>query len=206
MTLHHRTNRIAPPAWAALLGGALAAQSPPPTGPVSVVGLTNQMQSGGPFGDQRIGAICAPQFYRGTAPVGAGGVALGGSICWWSEAIHPTLTPLTLHAAGTCITFFALAPFQFSSFALPFAAPGHNLLFVPTSTAFLLSAPWTVQMSTGGGGAIVPPGGYDRWYLTLDVPVNTALLGSVWDVQAMRLDPTDGLLYLSHEHLVQVWN
>jgi hypothetical protein len=205
MTLHHRTNRFAAIASAALLGVALAAQSPPPTGGVSVVGLTNQMQTAGPFGEQRIGAICAPQFYRSAAPLGAGGVGLGGSIAWWSEAINPTAVPLTLHAAGTALTFFAVSPFAFSSLQLPFAAPGHDLLFVPT-TAFVVAAPWTFVMTTGGGGAIIPPGGYDRWYLTLDVPLNPSLVGSVWAAQALRIDPTDLLIYLSNEYLVQIWS
>jgi hypothetical protein len=196
-----------PPALAAALAFAAppAAQSPPPTGPVSVVGTVNQGQSGGPAGEQRIGAFCAPTAFRGTAPIGAGGVGLGGSICWWSEAIHPTATPLTQYAAGTCFVFFLVAPFQFSTTPFPGAAPGHDQVFVPPLMTLVLAPPWLQVLTSGGGGAAVPPGGYDRWLLTLDVPVNTALLGSVWASQALRLDPTTLQLYFSDEHIVQVW-
>jgi hypothetical protein len=89
----------------------LPAQSPPPTGAVSIVGTLNQPQTGGLLGQQRIGGICAPAFFRANSQIGAGGVALGGSICWWSEAIHPVLQPLTLHTAGSCIAFFLVSPF-----------------------------------------------------------------------------------------------
>lgn len=203
MTLHLRTTPIASCALAAWLGHALAAQSPPPSGPVSIVGTANQTQSGGPAGVQRIGAICAPAFYRAAAPVGQGGVGLGGSICWWSEALHPTTVPLTLHAAGTCITVFGVAPFLFTNIPLPFAAPGFHRLFVPP-TALLLPAPWT-QTLTSGGAAVIPPGGYDRWFLTVDLPNTTALVGTVWTAQAARIDPSNLLIYLSDEYIVQVW-
>lgn len=205
MTLASRTRpatAIASLVFAALLG----TQSPPPTGAVSTVGMANQLQLGGPAGDQRIGGICAPAFYRGSAPLGSGGVALGGSICWWSEAIHPNTSPLTLHAAGSCITLFLVAPFQFTSLPLPFAAPAHDRLFLPPQGTLVTPAPWTQVLTTGGGGAIVPPGGYDRWFLTVDVPNQPSLLGSVWASQSTRLDPSNLLFYFSDEWLVQVWN
>ena len=184
---------------------AVFAQSPPPTGAVSVVGTTNQSQAGGPVGEQRIGAICAPGHFRGGAPIGAGGVALGGSIGWWSEAIDPTATPLTLHAAGTCFVLFLVAPFQFSTLPFPGAAAGHDQVFVPPLAAVAVVAPWVQVHTSGGGGAVVPPSGYDRWFLTLDVPGNPALLGSVWAAQAARFDPANLQLYFSNEYIVQVW-
>jgi hypothetical protein len=52
----------------------------------------------------------------------------------------------------------------------------------------------------------VPTGGFDRWFLTLDIPNQPSLLGSVWAAQAVRIDPSDLLLYFSDEHLVQVAN
>lgn len=183
----------------------LPAQSPPPTGAVSIVGTLNQPQTGGLLGQQRIGGICAPAFFRANSQIGAGGVALGGSICWWSEAIHPVLQPLTLHTAGSCITFFLVSPFAFSSLPLPIAAPGHDLVFVPPVSTLVLLAPWNQVLVTGGSGAIVPTGGYDRWFLTVDVPNQANLLGSVWAAQSARIDPTNLMIYLSDEHLVQVW-
>ena len=206
MTCIHRRTQLAAIVVSLALSCAAAGQSPPPTGPVTTVGTVNQLQTGGPLGDQRIGAFCAPAFFRGTAPVGAGGVALGGSICWWSEAIHPSLVPLTQQAAGTCFTFFLVSPFLFTTIQLPFAAPGHDLLFLPAQGTLTLSAPWTQTLTTGGGGAIVPPGGFDRWLLTLDVPFVSSLIGTVWASQSARLDPSNLLLYFSDEYLVQVWN
>lgn len=191
---------------ALVLAHLLPAQSPPPTGIVATVGTTNQTQSGGPLGEQRIGGICAPTFFRSTAPIGAGGVALGGSICWWSEAIHPTMQPLTQHAAGTCITLFLVAPFFFTSVQLPFAAAGHNGLFLPPAATLILVAPWTQVLTVGGGGAVIPPGGFDRWFLTVDVPNVPVLIGTVWASQSARIDPTNLQIYLSDEYLVQVWN
>ena len=204
MTLHPRFHTAAAVAFA--LAHALPSQSPPPTGIVSTVGIPNQTQSGGPLGDQRIGAICAPSFYSSSAPLGGGGVMLGGSIAWWSEALHPTTQPLTLHAAGTCITLFLVAPFQFTSIPLPFAAPGHERLFEPPLQSVSVVAPWVTVLTTGGSGAMVPPGGYNRWFMTLDIPLLPSLLGSVWSGQSARIDGFDLQIYLSNEHLVQVWN
>lgn len=200
---HHR--RTAGAVAAALAAASALAQSPPPTGPVSVVGAVNQLQTGGVLGEQRIGALCAPAFHRPLAPVGAGGVGLGGSIAWWSEAIHPLLQPPTHHTAGTCITLFFVAPFAFSSLPLPLTAPGFGTLFAPPGASLLIGAPWTQVHQTGGGGAVIPPGGFNRWYVTLDVPPLAALVGSVWMAQAMRLDPSNLLLYLSNDHMVQIW-
>jgi hypothetical protein len=193
-------------ALAALTAATATAQSPPPTGAVAVVGTVNQMQAGGTVGEQRIGAICSPPFFRPNSVVGVGGVAVGGSIAWWSEAIHPVLQPPTHHSAGTCITLFFVSPFSFSSVPLPLTAPNFNLLFVPPATAILVGAPWTQVHQTGGGGAIVPPGGFNRWFMTLDVPQLPALVGSVWTAQSMRLDPANLLLYLSNDYLVQIWS
>jgi hypothetical protein len=192
----------------ALLCAAAAApaQSPPPTGATSTVGLSNQSQLGGPFGEQRIGAICAAPFFGPTATIGAGGVVPGGSIAWWSEALHPTLQPLTYHTAGTAPVFFLVAPFTFGSLLLPFAAPLHNRVFLPPAATVVAAAPWILPQASGGIGAVVPTGGFDRWFLTLDIPNQPSLLGSVWAAQAVRIDPSDLLLYFSDEHLVQVAN
>jgi hypothetical protein len=183
----------------------LAAQSPPPTGAVANVGTVNQTQPGGPLGDQRIGAICAAQFYGANPSIGIGGVVPGGSIAWWSEAIHPTTQPATYHQAGITPVFFLVAPFAAATLQLPFAAPLHNRLFLPPLGTVILAAPWTQTLTTGGGGQ-VPAGGFDRWFLTLDVPNSPAFLGSVWASQAVRIDPSDLRLYFSDEHLVQVSN
>lgn len=190
---------------AALAAGLCPAQSPPPSGAVSIVGLTNQTQTGGAFGRQRIGAICAASFFRSAAPLGAGGVGLGGSIAWWSEALHPTTQPLTLHAAGTCFTYFMVSPFVLASVPLPFAATGFERLFESPALAVVTPAPWT-QVLTSGGGAVVPPGGYDRWFLTVDIPLLPQLVGTVWSAQSVRLDGSNLQFYLSDEYIVQVWN
>lgn len=201
-------------AFCLALSSFVTSQSPP-LGAHIDLGWINQTQAAGGgsstavAGEQLVGARCAVGD-SATGTVGFGppdGIKIGRRIWWWTTSTQVGVAPVTFHAAGSSpAVVFAVASFQFTSYPLPGAAAGFEMVFLPPG-AVLVSPFTATQFVTGISPYTftnVPAGGYDVQWLFFDVPNNPAIVGQVLDMQAVRIDPTNGLFYLSDEHLTEI--
>lgn len=184
----------------ASLASPLLAQLPvppvcPPTTGSFDVGQRHEQEANVVPGPQRIRAYCSYADYRPDG-VGFGGVGLGGAIYWESWAERPWGGYYAPYWAPA-MAFFALAPSDAAySVMLPNAAPGFDQIMVWLDYAVFV-APTHHYVETFGGTRSV-------WVVQVPVPNDPALVGTTWDAQAFRIDPTDGMVYLSDAVAVEV--
>jgi hypothetical protein len=197
-----------------LLLASIPAQTPP-TGTHVPVGIINQVQpySGYPStahaGEQRIRARVLPGDDAPGQSFGAPAVRIGRRLWWLTASIQVQVVPPappTFHpVGGSPAVVLAVASFQWTNYVLPGAATGFDHVFMPAG--FLLVSPSLITQATTnqfGGGIAVPTGGYDLAWLYWDVPNDPALIGQVVGCQAARIDPFNGIFYLSDEHLTEI--
>lgn len=203
-----------------LLAASAAAQfSPPPllSGPYVgglVPGELQPITGSAPIndvphpGDVLLTAYAAPADVTPLPVPNGNALLLGGTV--YFQAMHcvpwafaPALPPwfdATFYAPGSTLTVFALAPFfgPAPGVSLPIAATGFDMLFVPPTVVVLQSFQWSNSSFPANGQW------HDVQSIALHVPTAPWLAGTFWCAQAARLDPLDGLLYLSGAWALQV--
>lgn len=186
---------------------SLTAQTPPTTYVLS--GAVNQQQvgTGGHTGRQFIEGRTAPADSASVSGPGGMGPRIGHRMWWSTACVHPTFTPATWYAAGQSVAVvFGVVSWQFASGTMPSAAVGHDGLFMDPTNAIIVS-PALSQVVTSSpipSGPFVPSGGIDLFWLYWDIPNDPTIVGQIVNVQALRIDPTDGLFYLSHSWLAMI--
>ncbi len=180
-----------------LLCSLLPAQLPAPPlpifGPTSLqVGGFHMLQQGyGLAGTQDVWAYCSQQWWRPGTATTPPAVGIGGTVYYVGESMTPGGTP-TFYPSGTALSAFAIAPFTVAYWMMPSAAAGHDVLVVDTSIG-IVSGPLFQETYTS-----------DLWVLPLAIPNNPALIGTFWEAQSFRIDPTNGLFYMSNGLVVEV--
>jgi hypothetical protein len=141
-------------------------------------------------GDQRLFAYCAAASAR-TNGVGFG-VAINSTVYWSSTAEDPSgvaYGPGNLAA----MSLFILGPHTAVSSPVAGAAAGFDLGLIDVGLSAVFS-PFYYHAEDS----------VDVWSVELAIPNDPALVGTKWASQAFRLDPTNGLLYLSNLVAVEI--
>lgn len=204
-----------------LIVAALPSQSPPTVNWWSV-GLLNAHQPYSGWGtihagEQRIDARVASFNNDATANVLVGnyGIRIGRRL-WWATAAIAVVPAAPAfpqwHASGaTPATVFGLSTVNgLTQFSMPGGATGFDQVFVPTVGSIVIFNPAVVTTTTNqtalglGFGGVVPPAGTDVYWLYWDVPNDPALVGYVISMQTARIEPLNGLWYLSDQHITQI--
>lgn len=180
-----------------LLGSFLPAQLPAPPlsifGPTSLpVGGFNLLQAGYSLpGTQAVWAYCDQQWWRPGTATTPPAIGIGGTVYYVGESMTPSGSP-AFYPPGTVLSAFAIAPLTAAHWVMPIAAAGHDVLVVDTSIG-IVSGPLHQETYTS-----------DLWVLPLAIPNNPALIGTLWQAQSFRVDPSNGLFYMSNGLLVEV--
>lgn len=197
-----------------LLLASLTAQTPP-TGAYVPVGAINQTQpyssNGTPAayaGEQIVQARVNPGDDAPSQSIGTRAVRIGRRL-WWVTAslqvVPPAPATPVWHPVGASpAVVFGIASFQFTNYPLPGAAVGFDRVFMPAGVLILSPALVTQTTNPLTTGTSVPSGGYDLNWLFWDVPNDPALIGQVVGMQGARIEPFNGLWYLSDEQLVEI--
>jgi hypothetical protein len=197
----------------AILASFTTAQSPP--SPYFYVGGLNHLQANssnwgfpGVAGEQMVSALADPADVYNIG-LGLPEIKIGGRLWWNTVSNHPTTSPVTFSTTGTTAVVFGVAAIHWGSFTFPGAASGFDGVFLDPNTMvtvspFLRSTHQSTMYVYGAPGAAYPSGGTDIDWLYWDVPNQTSLAGSTVSMQALRLDGTNGLWYLSDEHATTI--
>lgn len=191
----------------------LLAQTPP-TSTYTTVGVRNQAQPysslGGcvKAGEQWIQARTASGDASTNVFIGNAGPRVG-RLLWWvtsAVAVVPAApaTPSWHQAGATPATVIGIASLNgIVSYPFPGAAPGFHLAFMPAG--FVLLSPSAITVNTVSAQcATIPAGGYDQHWIYWAIPNDPALAGQVVTMQAARIEPLNGLWYLSDEWITQI--
>jgi hypothetical protein len=115
-------------------------------------------------------------------------LVIGPSLAYWSTGF-PLFTGFVAIAIA--------APFQQTPLATPPAAQGFNDVFLDPSILIVSTMPYTEPW---GGW----PGLWNQWF-EIFIPLDGSLVGQALDHQVFRIDPFDGLIYLSNERFVSIY-